>query len=386
MLARKILIVVVMLCLAGNTFAAQPPNNSIPANRAWDVLKPGKKKPDYRKLMTLAGQALGDWKFHFAGLDLDGKSLVQLAERTPDEPFLRQVREQFRLPLDLGDFIFFLDDLLLAGKNGLRGKLVWVTFGRARIAGILVHPHDVFWKNRPRRYGEVTTQLAIDKPKVLAELPPVAKDGDPLGPNWYMRYQSPHSEKSMLAALEKENPDLAKRTASLIKQFRNQGCLVDLHTTLRHRERGYLMWGAYLLSQKKSKKGVLRAVRLLKSTNKKWKLGVSIGWYHPRGWKATVEAARQMKDTYGVGYASKRGALKSKHYDCMAIDLTAMGLPRKLKLTAPGGQERVFDLSANQQTRDLNLTPELVGWVEKHFQLKKVKSDYPHWNDVAKTN
>ena len=54
MRGRKILIVLVLSCLAANVFAAGAPTNTIPANRAWNMLKPGKKKPDYRKLMARA--------------------------------------------------------------------------------------------------------------------------------------------------------------------------------------------------------------------------------------------------------------------------------------------------------------------------------------------
>jgi hypothetical protein len=31
----------------------------------------------------------------------------------------------------------------------------------------------------------------------------------------------------------------------------------------------------------------------------------------------------------------------------------------------------------------MNLDPNLIEWVEKHFQMKKLLGDYPHWDDVA---
>jgi hypothetical protein len=65
------------------------------------------------------------------------------------------------------------------------------------------------------------------------------------------------------------------------------------------------------------------------------------------------------------------------------VDLTAIALPRKLQLTAPDGERRTFDLSAAHQPRDLSLTPEIIEWVEQHFQMEKVRLDYPHWNDTA---
>ena len=34
------------------------------------------------------------------------------------------------------------------------------------------------------------------------------------------------------------------------------------------------------------------------------------------------------------------------------------------------------------QTRDLSLSPALIRWIEEHFELAKLLSDYPHWDDA----
>ena len=47
----------------------------------------------------------------------------------------------------------FLDDVLKAGKRGLRGHLLWVPAGRARSAGILTHPREVFGVRIRVRYA-----------------------------------------------------------------------------------------------------------------------------------------------------------------------------------------------------------------------------------------
>jgi len=143
------------------------------------------------------------------------------------------------------------------------------------------------------------------------------------------------------------------------------------------------MWGAYVLSRLTSRARVIRFVRELEKLNQEWELDVPIRWYHPGGWKATVEAARHMADAFDVVYATRTGAHKSSHYDGEAVDVTAVGLPRKLVLTAPSGVQASFDLSQGDEPRDLNLTPELIDWVELHFQMKKLKMDYPHWDDTA---
>ena len=30
----------------------------------------------------------------------------------------------------------------------------------------------------------------------------------------------------------------------------------------------------------------------------------------------------------------------------------------------------------------LSLTPGVIDWIEQHFSLSKLRSDYPHWDDV----
>jgi hypothetical protein len=54
-----------------------------------------------------------------------------------------------------------------------------------------------------------------------------------------------------------------------------------------------------------------------------------------------------------------------------------------LTLTAPDGTEHTFDLSDPNHTRDINLSPEIIDWIQSHFQMRKLLSDYPHWNDAA---
>ncbi len=357
---------------------------SIPIDRKLQKLKVKPGPNSQRRMMNKAGKLLGDWSLNFSDIEVDGAYLQSLAVEAPNEPFLRVVRERFRRPIDLEDFLYFLDDVLVAGDRGRRGKLVWVPSGRARGAGILVHPQDVFRKNRPRKYGVKKKRLNIDQPTEQLGLEP-AKDGDSLGPNWTTRYKNPWTRKAKLEALAEASTSgtFAQRSRWLIEQLEAQKCKVALYTTVRNRHRGYLMWGAFRLKRLKTKKAVTKTVKDLVRINKRWKLNVPIRWLHPKGWRATIEAARQMNDAYGVVFATRSGARKSKHYDGEAIDITAVGLPRKLDLEAPDGARRSFDLSDPAQPRDLNLTPILIRWIEKHYQVRKLKMDYPHWDDVA---
>jgi hypothetical protein len=267
----------------------------------------------------------------------------------------------------------------------LRGQEVWITPGRARRAGILIHPDEVFDEPRPRLYGALP-RLSIERPAVQRDLPP-ARDGDRLGPNWTMRFRNPESEDEMLAALAERSasPDFEARIRSLMEQLRAQGAEVSLNSTLRSRERGYLMWGADLLRRAESEEALNEAVAKLQSANAEWHLDVPIHWPLPAGWRATREAAREMAETYQVVFASEAGARSSKHYTGEAVDLSAVALPRRLVLRGADGARRSFDLSDPAEPRDLSVSPELIDWIEVHFRLAKLRSDYPHWDDARAT-
>ena len=66
-----------------------------------------------------------------------------------------------------------------------------------------------------------------------------------------MRYRNPEGEEALLEALrgKRSSGDFADRIAGLISQLRAAGAEVYLNSTVRSRERGYLMWGAYVLSR-----------------------------------------------------------------------------------------------------------------------------------------
>lgn len=382
LLSGRVVVLLISLILC-QTAWAKTAKFSIPSDRQWQALHPPGAGMPYRTLFRQAGRKLGTWQIRVAGLDVDGPLLKKWSHVPRDENFTRALREQAGLPFDPVDLLYFLDDVLRAGRSGLRGKVVWVSRGRARAAGILVHPDDVFRTNKPRRYGEVQDEIAIDKPQRQKRLEP-ANDGDLLGPRWSARYLNPRGEEKKLAALaqKRRGSDFTQRIRSLMQQLREQGCDVKLETTVRDQRRGYLMWGAFVLSRQRSRAALRKKVRMLQRAARDWQLEVPIVWMHPKGWRATVEAARQMADAYEVVYASRAGAQRSKHYDGVAVDFTAVALPRSVQLKAPDGARQSFDLSDPKQSRDLSLTPVLIDWIETHFLLQKLKFDYVHWNDT----
>ncbi|HIL02800.1 MAG TPA: hypothetical protein EYG06_11980 [Myxococcales bacterium] len=347
-------------------------------DRNFDVIPPPPWGEGLAEPLAFAGRALADGSIQFAGVPIDGPRLIALAGGRGPEPIEVRVRENFGRPVDLEDFILFLDDVL---RDGARSQPVWITPGRGRRAGILLHPDDIF-EGKPRLYG-AHGPIDIDPPQPQVNLPP-ARDGDPPGSAWAMRYRNPSGESESLAALAavRAESSFAARIRSLMSQLRNQGAEVYLNSTVRSRERGYLMWGAFVLSRASDEDEVRARAKDLHRAREEWGLSVSIEWLHPEGWQATREAARAMAETYEVVYATQAGARASDHYTGRAVDLVALALPRRLDLRAPNGKSRRFDLSPPQAARDLSLSPGIIEWIEVNFALKKLRSDYPHWSDA----
>lgn len=368
----------IALLVGGNAVASDPP--PLDTDREWDSLPPAETHTEQADAFRHAGRAIGRRVIHLAGVEVDRADLVLLSLVPPDEPMTRAVRERIGRPVDVTDFLLFLDDLIVAHAPNLDHTEFWLPSGRARAAGILLHPDDVFG-DEPRRYGG--RPLALFKPKRPAELEP-APDGAPLGPRWTARFENPEDEAQMLAALEKANPgDFADRLRNLLQQFRNQGAEAWVYSTVRSPERGYLIYGAFILGRARNADEVERRAAKLDRLNRDWNLDIPIRWRHPEGTDATIEAARAMANAYDVVYATEWGARHSSHYEGTAVDFAVLDLPRSVTLTAPdGGTSRRFDLSGGDEPRDLNLTPEMIRWVEREFGFSKLRGDYPHWGDT----
>ena len=377
---RPLSTILLVLALAGTASATASDSRWIETDRTWDRL-PVPEEDGARATLAAAAAILGDWPIRLAGVSLGREVLDGLAATPGNEPLLRAVRERIGRPVDLTDFLYLLDDLAVAGDNGLRGQTIHLPSGRARGAGILLHPEDIF-DGEPRHYGG--GRLAIYRPRRPADLEP-ADDGDPLGPRWTARYRNPSDEEAMLAALDDAGgTDFARRIRVLLEQFRAQGADAWVFSTVRSRERGYLIYGAFILSRADREATVRQRIETLDRLNREWDLDIPIQWRHPDGWRATVDAADAMANAYDVVYATRSGARYSSHYGADAADFAAMNLPREVTLTAPDGQtSRTFNLSDPDHARDLNLAPAMIEWVEEQFGMKKLRSDYPHWTDTA---
>lgn len=347
-------------------------------NTEWDVL-PEPKESDYRATLAAAAKHFAPGQtVEIASATLDGEILEALAKTPRDEHLLAVARDKLRVAVDLLDLCYFLDDVIAAEAQA-RGEVV-LTPSRARGIGVLIHPAEVF-KGRARPYGMFPVVPITAPIEAEWEPPP---DGAQLGPSWHARFPNPEEEGAMFAALKDKRPasDFPDRVASLVRQLRAQGAQVAVESTLRQRERGYLMYGAFWLSKAKNSRQVRARARSLEKLKKHWKLDVDIRWMHNKGWRETKAQAVQMVEAYNVVYATRNGALKSNHYDGEAVDFVATGLPRELVLVSPAGETAFFDLSDPEETLDLSLTPEVIRWIETHFKLEKLEGDYPHWNDA----
>lgn len=360
----------------------------VATDRTWQVL-PDPSIAGQAKTLFQAGLRLGDVTIHLGGVTVDGPRLTRIAKISEQEPFVRVLREHLRHAIDAPDFLFFLDDVLFAKASGNLRSMpdgsveVWLSSGRARSAGILLHADDVFGEE-PRIYGDPSRTLCVEKPQPLSGIRR-ARNWEQPGANWVLRFPNPSGEKKKIAAIKRKRPRAGfhHRIQSLMQQLRNQGATVVLTSTVRSPKRGYLMWGAYSLAQTQTKKEFKKQLRRVISKNRQWGLKVPIRWKMHTSWRDNVAAAREMADAYDVVYATEAGAKSSNHYEATAVDLMAYGLPRVLVLEAPDHHSEIFDLSAPEQSRDMNLTPELIEWVAEHFQLEKHLKDYPHWNDAV---
>lgn len=353
------------------------------ADRIFQVLSPPPWPKGLRTPLEEAAAGLGQRRIRLARATVDADLLMAMSRADRDESMTRVMREAMGGAVDPEDFIFFLDDVLREARYESGENEVWVTPGRARKAGIYLHPQDVF-QARSRRYGEHGFPNT-DRPQVQSELPP-ASDGDPLGPNWTMRFKNPPTESERLSALASDprSADFSSRITALMEQLRAQGAWVELTSTVRSPKRGYLMWGAFLLSQADSEESLRATLERLERANTEWELFVPIRWSPSQDTETIRERAREMADTYQVVFATESGARSSDHYSGKAVDLVAVALPRHLELLAPDGAEGHFDLSSPEHSRDLSLSPELIKWIEEHFELRKLQGDYPHWVDALR--
>ncbi|MBX2813213.1 MAG: hypothetical protein KTR25_15470 [Myxococcales bacterium] len=349
------------------------PGLHIPTNATLDRLT-----TTPTQALAQAAQHLKNHTLVLAETPIDANRLQLLAHPPSGESLTRWVREELGRPVDLQDFILFLDDLVVSSAQ--LPSTIYLPASRGRAYGILLHPQDVFSTQR-RRYGSFG-ELPLDKPPQQRHIAPAA-DFSPPGPAWTARYPQPETDIGKIRELTRENPIFGRAILTLFTQLKKQGAFTWIEAGVRPRERGFLIYGSWYLSRSPSEQILRRRIRALHVDEKAWGLDIPIRWRHPDGFTATIEALRAMADTYGVDYATRRGARNSSHYGGRAVDLVAVDLPKHLNLLAPDGEHKTFDLSAREASRDLSLSPQLISWIEQHFRMRKLRKDYPHWSALS---
>lgn len=340
-------------------------------DRRWDVLP----AEGLAAQLAAAASCFQSRTLDLDGLAVDAKTLRVWSAAAQDPEPTRALREVARRPLRPEGLVRLLDDLCRAPAL----ERPTLTGGRARKSGIFVSVGAVF-EGELQRYGGM--ELAVDPPLDYRSLD-APEDGTVVSSRWAARYLEPESDDDKLAMLRAANSGFAGRVVDLVKQLQAHGATVVVESAVRSRARGYLLFGSYWLSRSQTPAEIAHRQARLTAYQSSWAQGVDIDWHHPDGPEASVRAARALADTFGVVYATYRGARNSKHYDGEAVDLSVVGLPRRLRLKAPDGALRSFDLSGADEPRDLSLTPVLVDWIELHFGLRKLRRDYPHWSDAS---
>jgi len=378
---REVWWMMMALGLAADVSLSTPLDAPLATNQDWEALPEPADEAALRLDFALASWIFaaapgGIVSVGFAGEEIDARRLARWAATPLTRSLVTAVREDLRRPVDVHDLALFLDDLITTGRL----HDVTVPAGRARSEGLLVHPREVY-QNQDWAYG--TRPLATAASLAMPHTDP-AEDGTPLGVGWTARFANPRTVAERLDALTGERPEagLAERVASLGAQIEAQGGLFWVTSTVRDPRRGLLLWGSFLLSQARSAAQVEASVSRLEAAAERWGVSVDIVWRHPEGWQATVRAATEMAEAYDVVYATERGARSSRHYGGLSVDMVAIGLPASLTLVGSDGVAATFDLSDPSHTRDLSLEVDVVRWVERHFALRKLDSDYPHWTDT----
>jgi hypothetical protein len=179
------------------------------------------------------------------------------------------------------------------------------------------------------------------------------------GSSWVTKY--PNSS---------DTADLTEPFRANVKKFiaalQAAGATVSIDTTLRSKERAYLMHWAYRIA--KEGDDPTKVTELA---------GVDIEWVH-RDSKGNTDlnasklSAQQMVTAYGIVF---KPALTSRHTEGDAIDMTITWTTPELKIKDGSNTDVVIKTGAKNGSN-----PELHK-VGKSYSVIKLVSDPPHWSN-----
>jgi D-alanyl-D-alanine dipeptidase len=171
------------------------------------------------------------------------------------------------------------------------------------------------------------------------------------GIQWVDQYPTSHSLDDLVSPF-KENAKAFY--AALI----DASASVSIGSTLRPKERAFLMYTAYCI-----------ASGVIKPENAPIYPGVDINWTHPSP-EASIAAAKAMVDGYHIVHAP---AFPTKHSTGTAMDMT---------VTWAG---TIWVAQANQVKKEISTPADnsnpLLQQVAETYGVVKLASDPPHWSD-----
>lgn len=173
------------------------------------------------------------------------------------------------------------------------------------------------------------------------------------GPQWCAHFPTSNAVEA-----------LAEPFRSKVKSFQaallDAGATIHISATLRPKERGYLMHGAWVIARLHVDPKTIPAME-----------GVDIDWTHGGDVIDARDAAAAMVATYGIAYEP---SLTSRHYEGRAIDWT-IGWQGVLKIRSAAGTQLVI---ATDPRSGANTELWAIG---ADYGVHKLASDAPHWSD-----
>jgi hypothetical protein len=183
------------------------------------------------------------------------------------------------------------------------------------------------------------------------------------GKHWCSLYQSGNSNRTS---------DLASPFKQKVERFvqvlRDNKAVIVISSTLRSRQRAYLMHWSWKIANGKVKHGAY-------PTQDPFKMGIL--WDHGNE-QVSRAKAREMVQGYNISAKlDKPPSASSRHTEGNGIDMTITNLPKALVFEHDGKQ--VSEDVSGSSSGDTNKSLHQVG--EKYFGVIKAKfNDPPHWS------
>lgn len=209
--------------------------------------------------------------------------------------------------------------------------------------------------------GRTLRALADESPMTLlrdrlrAQAAQTRGQGQLSGATWFRDNEARFPNSSRVADLA---PAFATQTNQFLDALRQAGATVRVSSTLRNRNRAWVMHYAWRIA-----KGELAPSDVPANPE------VSINWDHG-DLKASRRAAQEMVNLFGIRY---KPSLTSNHIEGTAIDMT-ISWDQPIHVRDASGRSHRID-----QPRSGNTNTDLHA-VGATYGLRKLASDPPHWS------